>query len=141
MKPTTFVAARRPGRGGLLAALLVLVCALPAFAKPAPNRPARRARPVPAERAIPAPPATAPGAPAPKRPPQTGLDIEAAEPVPFAPLGRRVEFDALTIMGQSKASGAVYLFERQFTDLPSLIRRRENYRPELERLLKERGRP
>lgn len=129
--------------GAWFAAVLValaLTLAWPA-AGAAKRRPARRPEPAPT------PTATKPAPPKPARPradiPAPGLAIEGAEPVSApagGPYGRRIEFDALTVLGQTKAAGAVYLFERQRSDLHSMVERRRSYREELRRAL-DRGAP
>lgn len=129
-------------------ALLVPTLAAPGDASGKPRKPRRRAAPPPPAATAPAPPPSpapaAPARPAPARPagerPQPGLAIEGAAPVEGSsgPYGRRVEFDALTVLGQTKAAGAVYLFERQRSDLHSMVERRRSYREELRRALHDR---
>ena len=79
--------------------------------------------------------------PSPGKKPRTGMEIEGTRPVSTSPMGNRVEYDSLTVLGQTKASGAVYLFERKASNLRSLVKRRTSYRKELRRQFKTRRGP
>jgi hypothetical protein len=124
-------------------AAAVTVAAL-AFAAPAQAKKAAPKKPPPAA-AVQKPPEAKPED---KRPPADPRAAAAADAAPSAgggsvidPSARRgmarIEFDDRLIQGQTNKANAIYLFERRESALRSLLKKRTDFRDEIDETLEQ----